>query len=256
MIAHDVVVPGFPQLAANSAEMKGKLVGCDGSSSLVPPKTAAGQDYLTVEQLLRAAKVTREGAASGSKATSCGMSLDDASLSHGSTKTARYDGLELLLSISLSNTAPWVGQVDTTYEYSVEAVFGSKSKVSQTIWTGNSTDTRTIRDAHGLRFNVVFTGEVGAYDTTTLLLQLTSSLALLALATTITDQVAITFMRNKGLYRDVKYEGVEVPGDDLGTLHKGSAAGDKSDLKGAFYEDASRSISKAGLGSRLLAADA
>ena len=209
-LAHDVVVPGVPSLAANSGEMAGTLLACDGTL-VTPGQTRERQDFFTVGALLAAATHGGTGA--------CGVDLDALSLNPGSTKSARYDGIELLISIKLANTRPWVGQVAASYQYSVEAVYGSKSKVSQTIWTGNSTDTRTIRDAHGLRFNVVFTGEMGAPDAMTLLLQLTTSIALLALATTITDQVAITFMPRKGEYRSAKYNAVTVAGDDADSMH-------------------------------------
>ena len=209
-LAHDVVVPGAPSLAANSGEMEGTLLACDGTL-VTPGQTRERQDFFTVGALLAAATHGGTGA--------CGVDLDALSLNPGSTKSARYDGIELLISIKLANTRPWVGQVDASYQYSVEAVYGSKSKVSQTIWTGNSTDTRTIRDAHGLRFNVVFTGEMGAPDTMTLLLQLTTSIALLALATTITDQVAITFMPRKSEYRSAKYDAVTLAGDEADSMH-------------------------------------
>lgn len=50
--------------------------------------------------------------------------------------------------------------------HTVEVVYGTTSKISQTIWIGNPTDTRTVCIAHGLRFHVVFTGGV-AFATTT-----------------------------------------------------------------------------------------
>ena len=103
---------------------------------------------------------------------------------------------------------------------------GTKSKVSQVIWAGvdtNASQYRVVRDAHGIRMDVLFNGLVGDFDFTTLLLQVTTSLALLALATTVTDQVMLFLMTYRRDYHAAKYEEVDPEEEDFDLYSGGKA---------------------------------
>eukprot|EP01052_Picozoa_sp_SAG31_P080707 SAG31_NODE_40543_length_280_cov_0.745856_1_plen_61_part_10 len=49
----------------------------------------------------------------------------------GSHHSIRYDGLELLLTITYSNYRPWSGPGHIHYDYTVRVSTGTKSKVLQ-----------------------------------------------------------------------------------------------------------------------------
>lgn len=49
---------------------------------------------------------------------------------------------------------------------------------------------RVTRDMHGIKVVTLQTGRLGSFDVTTLLLELTTSLTLLAISTTIVDMLA------------------------------------------------------------------
>ena len=111
MLSHAIVVPGFPGLATDSSQMQGQFRMCNGTL-LAPNSTAEGQDYLTLGTLLQGTMIQSK----------CGVDLDGQSLTQNSRKTLRFDGMELLMRITYTNTAPWKGTVNTSYEYSLEAV--------------------------------------------------------------------------------------------------------------------------------------
>jgi len=73
---------------------------------------------------------------------------------------------------------------------------------------------------HGMKINVLQTGELGTFDITTLVIQLTTSLALLKLTTTIVDLLAVRVLPHKEQYRDAKVDEIVVDEDSEQVLIK------------------------------------
>ena len=221
---------------------------------VAPNATKEGQDNFRLSDLLQAA--TREPQGSDAK-PQCGIDLNAPSLlgsPAARAKSSRYDGLILILSIEYKNVEPWRGQLapqkaalcapavpgcvgrscvqkdpackpkaanpsGITYTYKVRAVEGTKSKVSEQIFLDGQ-DKRLTRDIHGVKIVVLQTGQLGHFDATTLLLQLTTSLALLAASTTMVDLLMQYVLAKKKRYVGAKYQ--EVHDGELQTTFKDS----------------------------------
>ena len=62
---------------------------------------------------------------------------------------------------------------------------------------------------HGIKIDLVQSGDLGAFSFAQLLISLTTSLTLLAMATVITDYIALYFLPDKEKYDEAKYEWTE-----------------------------------------------
>lgn len=205
LVDHSVRSPTVARLEADALQMNGNFVDCHGN--VVPlDKTDQGQDFITVEQLL----------SSASNGDKCGVSLFDAS-SPGAGGTGnpksysrRYNGLILLLNIEYENTVNWQGVQDTiSYTYRTELIAGTKSKVTDTIFVNYPTQ-RVTRNQHGIKVVVLQSGRLGTVSFITLMLQLTTSLGLMALSTTAVDVMAVRILPYRRAYQSAKIDEVDV----------------------------------------------
>uniref|UniRef100_A0A7S1GFI7 Purinergic receptor n=1 Tax=Bicosoecida sp. CB-2014 TaxID=1486930 RepID=A0A7S1GFI7_9STRA len=200
LVDHSVRAPKIPSIHASAFQMHGKLTSCTGTD-IIPASTTEGQDVFTLGELLSTIQM---------KDGRCGVSLDDASTVTGSKNSIRYDGAILVLNIEYTNIKPWSGvQPDITYEYKLDVLHGTKSKVEQQIFK-QYPQQRVIRDQHGLKLVVIQTGRLGIFDVQTLLVQLTTTLTLFAAATTLVDLLALYVLPHRAAYRDAKVEEVLV----------------------------------------------
>ena len=74
---------------------------------------------------------------------------------------------------------------------------------------------RTVLTRYGIRMTALLIGSLGKFDMTTLLLQLTTSLSLIAIATVMVDYAAIYALKDRKRYKEAKYEKTEAFGQDL-----------------------------------------
>lgn len=123
----------------------------------------------------------------------------------GLNESFRYGGLVLVLSVEYSNF--WLdtssfSEARFTYTYSVRAVANAEFKAEQSSSAGALN--RTILDRHGLRLLVKQSGTIGAFDSSTLLIALTSGLGLLAVTTLVVDFVATRILALRGIYASYK----------------------------------------------------
>jgi len=203
LLDHSVRAANMPDVKADSASMTGTLKLCDGSK-VKPQMNGDRQDFFKLSELLAAARSDEK----------CGITLDDMSMAgvNNDNSTIRYDGATLIITIKYSNFDMWSGVSDgISYEYEVSYISGTKSKVVQEIWR-KFPGQRTIRNRHGLKFEVLQSGELGKFDLFTLLTACTTSLALLALSTTIVDQVMLRLLPKRELYHEEKYEAFDHSG--------------------------------------------
>ena len=192
-------------VSAAGSEMNGLLKYCNGTQRK-PSYTSNGLGFYTIGDLLA-------GATIGSKAptaSTCGLQLDDPSVVQTSRRSARYDGIVLEINIEYQNTLPWSGvlpggQVD--YVLTASVVNNTKSKIEEEIWVEYPAK-RVTRNRHGIKIVVVQTGRLGGFSAAALLTTFTSSLALLAVATTGVDFLAMYVLARKGIYKSAKYENI------------------------------------------------
>ena len=102
---------------------------------------------------------------------------------------------------------------------------------------------RTIHQLHGLRFIVQQTGGIGAVDFNALMLQLTTSIALIAVATTVVDFLLEYVMPERAQYVEAKFDVAEVTEEHslLGAVVSAATLGNlEIDEKKDEDDDASR----------------
>jgi hypothetical protein len=164
----------------------------------------------------------------GTLLSAAGTSFEDESLSLGGTKhTNRFNGLQLAMYVSYRNKdAHWnTHELPVSYTYRVEAVLNGTFDYSQDLeysppapppdapagahahsLAADGAGLRALRLMHGVRVSVVFTGDLGRFSFAQLLVTLTTSLALFAMATTLTDLLATKVMPLKTAYSNAKYQ--------------------------------------------------
>jgi len=160
-----------------------------------PNKTSANLDYFQVETLLQAA----------------GSSLDSET-SAGSGETYRESGVTLIMQVDYTNTLSWAGVADAIqYTYTPYLLGSTSFKMYDAVYSGANDyrQNRTLLNKHGVKIDLLQGGDLGAFSFQQLLLSLTTSLTLLAVATVVTDYVALYLLPDKERYDEAKYEWTE-----------------------------------------------
>lgn len=156
------------------------------------PDQVGGQDVFTIDLLLKA----------------MGLSLDDKSLDPKSQNSIRYDGLVVNLQMEYSNfhSFHWGAEKGVRYVYKLSEVRPQSGYKTTKVVSTNYPSAREKEDNHGILFEVQATGELRNFDFTTLLLQLTTSLALIAVATTIVNILAQYVLAYSPFYNKAIYQ--------------------------------------------------
>ena len=122
-------------------------------------------------------------------------------------KSRRFYGFVGLLEIEYSNYRPWVGVAadggNVTYIMRLKPLEGSNFKRVKTEYQTSGTERRTITK-YGMRLSAVQVGTLGAFDMTTLLLQLATATSLFAIAGLIVEMLALYVMKERKIYKASK----------------------------------------------------
>lgn len=106
------------------------------------------------------------------------MEIVDTDLDHVrilQNRTYRDDGIIVVIEIKYSNFASWSGTSKAiSYTYSMNRLLDANYKEENAIYNTYPTE-RVWRDKHGIKLVVLQTGQVGQFDLTTLLVQITTS---------------------------------------------------------------------------------
>ncbi|XP_003384136.1 PREDICTED: P2X purinoceptor 4-like [Amphimedon queenslandica] len=94
----------------------------------------------------------------------------------------------------------------------------------------NGDDVRDVWKVYGIKFEIVVTGEGRKFSFTTLVLALGSTIALLAIATTVTDVIALYLLKKGTYYREKKYQKVAKEDEESVTLKALNHSQEKSPL--------------------------
>ena len=114
----------------------------------------------------------------------------------------------MVMQVDYSNTLSWKGLSNKIqYTYTPTMLSGSSFKVYESVYQGypNYRENRTLLNKHGIKIDLVQAGDLGAFSFSELLVSLTTSLTLLAMATVITDYIALYLLPDKELYDGAKY---------------------------------------------------
>jgi len=134
-------------------------------------------------------------------------------------KTHRKEGLLLMVEVEYKNSRPWWGVYpnyqDVSYVLRIKPVDESTYKETEVTYKATEDMNRVVLTRYGIRMTALLIGSLGKFDMTTLLLQLTSSLGLIAVATLIVDYAAIYALKDRKRYKKAKYEKTEAFGQDI-----------------------------------------
>eukprot|EP00747_Dinoflagellata_sp_TGD_P033759 gnl/TRDRNA2_/TRDRNA2_136826_c0_seq3.p1 gnl/TRDRNA2_/TRDRNA2_136826_c0~~gnl/TRDRNA2_/TRDRNA2_136826_c0_seq3.p1 ORF type:complete len:340 (-),score=45.75 gnl/TRDRNA2_/TRDRNA2_136826_c0_seq3:55-1074(-) len=134
-----------------------------------------------------------------------GLDLDTASF-RGSNHSLRYEGMIVTLQIQYFNTWPWHGLIgEVSYIYNLVPVAKNPYKSTDLVWTNYPTS-RTKRDMHGILLSAVGAGRLGGFSATNLLVQLTTSLTLLAISSFLVTSLAIYVLKHRPYYKELLYQ--------------------------------------------------
>ncbi len=147
-----------------------------------------------------------------------GVELEEESPTNG--HSVRYNGVTLVVNIRYQNWDYMVGpnlafknkyynkgaggDCAIPYEYELTSVPDSPAK-RQSVEYVDYPDRRVLLNEHGIRLFVLQTGSLGDFQMAVLLIAITSSLTLLAVATTVVDSLAIYCLPEKKYYAGFKY---------------------------------------------------
>jgi len=218
MLDHAAQSPTDPSLSGDVSRMKGYLKGCNSDDQRIEPsKTPGGQDYYSISQLLSTVKTKSDN--NKEDDVKCGTTLDELSSVYESEDSIRYEGSVIIITIEYSNSKPWSGISKVIdYKYSVTLLHGAKSKVMEGIYT-KYPDQRTIQNRHGIVFTVLQQGSLKSFSLITMLTKLTTSLALLAMATTVVDALMSYCLKHKEVYLKMKYSEIQVVENNDGSIN-------------------------------------
>ncbi|EFA80527.1 putative purinergic receptor [Heterostelium album PN500] len=204
LLDHTLSAPSH-DIQFNARELPGQLLDTDGKPWTPPPPSVVGQkglfDILTLDTILEAAGID---------------SLDDMSLSN-SSRSIRDDGIILLVFIDYSNVYTY-NTNNYRYTYRFKAIKDTKFKIMEPIY-GSDLQHRFVLNRHGVKLIFLQTGQIGAFDFQTLLLNFVSGLGLLAVATFIVENIVMKILPQRDEYHSLKYQvhvlDVEQPSETL-----------------------------------------
>eukprot|EP00622_Pseudochattonella_farcimen_P004040 FR739345.1.p1 GENE.FR739345.1~~FR739345.1.p1 ORF type:complete len:197 (-),score=21.62 FR739345.1:238-828(-) len=131
------------------------------------------------------------------------LDLDD--LKGNGASPYRETGASMSFFISYTNYVNWKGTSRVSYTYTPKAVKGSSYKYYNPIYSDYRAS-RTTLNMHGISIQAIPGGTYRVFDFNNLLIQLTTSLTLFAVATVIVDFVALYVLPDKEVYDHYKYE--------------------------------------------------
>ena len=149
-----------------------------------------------------------------------GINLDGLSPTNG--RSIRYNGAVMVVNIRYQNWVKWLGTnfnlydslksqhskfytpCEVPYEYELSSVLDTASKRQEIIYNDYPTK-RVMLNEHGIRIFVLQTGSLAKFSVAQLLIAVTSSLTLLAVAGTVVDMLAMYVLPEKNFYKGFKY---------------------------------------------------
>eukprot|EP00756_Hemistasia_phaeocysticola_P022060 Hpha_TRINITY_DN15810_c1_g8::TRINITY_DN15810_c1_g8_i1::g.191332::m.191332 len=144
-----------------------------------------GSDFFRMDLLLAAA----------------GVKLDDVSFDN---KTYRYTGVTLTVTVQYYNRNSWrFTPGSTEYDYKVDSLPHADYKLNDGVTL--SPNKRAVYDRHGVRVVFIRAGTLHAFEFNELLIQLTASLTLFAVANLLVDFLCTTVLPYHAVYRSYKY---------------------------------------------------
>jgi len=215
-ISHSMWAPSFP-ISANSADMEGWLLKCNPGANCAEetswtpikhlPRTGSA-DELYMRDIFYAATPPDETGVHGP-----GLDMDQQSDAcprkcNNTLSTYRYMGVVLHATIIYDNTGTIIeGSSDKKIMYHVKIFTKPSTLFHVQVVHRGSTDKsrRTINHLYGPRVVFDVGGKVGSFQFNNVVVQLTTSLAMFAVATTLVDLLMLYALPKRDEYNRMKY---------------------------------------------------
>merc|ERR1719263_204909 len=107
----------------------------------------------------------------------------------------------MMLIINWFNTQPWSGLGQPGYTYEAFAMAQNSFSVHQEVWADNLFQSRTLVSNHGIMLQGNIIGQIGNFDFNVMLIQLTASLTLLAVANFVVNYTATCCLKYRYYYQ-------------------------------------------------------
>eukprot|EP00040_Diaphanoeca_grandis_P024883 m.137380 g.137380 ORF g.137380 m.137380 type:complete len:482 (+) comp29918_c0_seq1:211-1656(+) len=155
-----------------------------------------GLDYFSIGTLLEAAEVTLEDSSDPDK------------------YSYRQYGMVVQVDISYRNWKNWIGTFGSpTYDYNLRVVPGSSYKFESATYPDDQT--RLVKTKFGIRLAVLQTGQLGVFSFATMMIEATTMITYLALATLVVDFLATSVLKQKVSYRPAKIQDLDAHGGHM-----------------------------------------
>lgn len=219
-VSHSMWAPTFP-IEGNSAEMEGWLMKCkpghdcsEDPDAWMPIKhlpPTGGADQLFMRDVFYAATPAKGIGVHGP-----GLDMDAKSDAcprkcNGKDSTYRFMGLVLHVGIVYDNTGTVIkGSSPDNVKYQMK-IFTKPSTIFhiQVVNRGTEKNKRVIHHLYGPRVVFGIGGKLGQLQWNNVIIQLTTSLAMFALATTLVDLLMLYVLPKRDKYYHVKYDEVD-----------------------------------------------
>jgi len=178
-------ISGELQTAANSAATSWKTFEKLGTSLYA--------DQFTLNTFFQAAKLDLQNEG-------------NAYLDPPQLESSRYFGVIILMMLNYDNINNYYSNKEAIYYTYRPVVLGAMSDSESSSYPINFPTTRLQRNSNGVRIVGVITGTLGAFQFQQLLVQLTTGLALVKLATVVVDFLATKLMPQRNIYANIKFE--------------------------------------------------
>lgn len=162
-----------------------------------PNFESLASDYITLTDLLKAAHLDLSANAN---------SYLDGTPDYKGPQNYRNFGSVILLSVVYDNVENFFSNnPPIIYHYRPQLITEVEDRVLESVYTSYPNN-RTRIQKRGIRIVGVMAGEIGFFTFQALLIQLTTSVALVKIATTAVDLLAINLLPRRGLYKSAKFE--------------------------------------------------
>uniref|UniRef100_A0A7S1U0M3 Purinergic receptor n=1 Tax=Phaeomonas parva TaxID=124430 RepID=A0A7S1U0M3_9STRA len=176
-----------------------------------PNTTDTNLDYISLDVLMRAA----------------GASIDKVS---DQAKVYRDSGVSIIVNIRYMNRRDWKSPEKPRYVYEIRIQEDSSYKYYRNVFDVTTTN-RTVWNMHGVRINTIQSGEIKKFNFNNLLLQLTTSLTLLAMATVVTDMLLCYALPDREVYTKEKFHLTEDMTDYRDRLETGAVGEPRASME-------------------------
>jgi len=184
-------------------------IGPNRTTAATTAAAATGQDFFSLDVLLRAAGVTLDDCVGSDtlQTTTTTTNHNNHNNNNKCSNTLRSSGATLLLQVNWNDFAIWRGRITPHYTY-VPRLIGDSYKESQAYYYTPYRTSRTVVSSRGIKVAVLVGGSFHEFRMLNFLVTLTTALGLLAVSRVVVDYLMLYVLPDKVRYKQAKFETV------------------------------------------------